>query len=194
MKKLLTLLMALVMVLAFTACGGGGDGDGGDTETKAVKSTNGYISVMPYDKDDMQTFVDGSDEKISFGYPMERNKEYPEHKEFIEISTVGPDGDMWDASPELASFVAGEDYSEETLKSDFTAYCNEYSNIYWNLKEVKVGDYTYQKADSVKNAEDANVYFGVADNKPVKISVVGADLIDNADVNKVLKSIKLSFK
>lgn len=194
MKKILVAIMTLILIFALSACGGQKEKkDAGNkkTEIKTLKSKNGHISVKNYLKGYKVT-ISSSDDMIEI---MAKDKDDPsklDNGKFVNFKTVDKDGKFFGLKTWLKSFEDGSDYTIETLKSDLEAYCNENPNIIRNPTDVKLGGYDYVRVEGTINAEDGYDYFGIVNNKPVRIEVAG--IRDDKKANKTMESVKWNLK
>ncbi|MGN0302189.1 MAG: hypothetical protein ACI4BI_04860 [Anaerotardibacter sp.] len=184
----LTCCLAACLALVLAGCGG-------SKSSEPVKSTNGYISVSEYSGDGMKTFISSKQEMVSFATPSKSSSESPSSDKVIRFITVDDDGDMGitDVPKGITSFEEGKAYTKDMLSADLAAYQAENSNILKDLEEVTIGEYTYFASHMTINGEDAIQYVSVVDDKPVGITVVSADLLENEDVKKCIESVKWSF-
>lgn len=189
MLLVLTCCLAICLAVVLTGCGGS------SKSSEPVKSTNGYVSVTEYNENGLKTFIGTKSEMVTFAKPHPSNNDQPSSDKMICFVTVDKSGDIWltDKPEGITSFTAGQPYTKDMLSADLAAYQAKHSNILKDLEEVTIGEYTYYASHMTVNGEDGIQYVSVVDDKPVSITIVGADLLNDEGVKKCIESVKWNF-
>lgn len=204
-KKLLAgLLSATLVVVLFAGCGNSGDSG---EETSSAKTEETLSTEEEEPEEEVAKSKNGAIEvTVPEGWvatPSDTYEKIALHKEGdseTDVNTgifiIGPleDGDFWDYDfgGSNGTYVEGEPYTFDQIKSDYDAYIVGMPNVYSNPTEVTIGDYTYYSAD-VARVDKSKVYWSVVNDKPVQVEVVSGDYVDDPEVEGILESIVFNY-
>lgn len=206
-KKLLAGLLGAVLVVSlFTGCGNGGSSDTDSTSKKEETSSSEEKEEKKEEKVVAKSMNEAIEVTVPDGWvatPSENYEKIALHKDGDDEKDVntgifigGPleDGDFWDFKFQNSSgsYVEGEPYTYDQIKTDYEAYIVGMPNVYSNPEEVTIGDYTYYSAD-VARVDKSKIYWTVVNDKPVQIEVVSGGYVDDPDVEGILESVVFNY-